>query len=209
MTHPEPAPREYFATHVTRYDRAAILLNSRFATAVQCVVHDLESREEVLELGAGTGLVTASIARGRKRVVATDRSPAMLERLEARLRTEGITNVAIQEADAMALGFPDGSFDAVVMANVLHLLPDPAVALAEARRVIRPGGVLCAPTFLHGQSPSARSVSWLLRLTGFPVVTRFSQASLARLVQDAGFGVLREVLVAGVLPIGHLAAQRA
>jgi ubiquinone/menaquinone biosynthesis C-methylase UbiE len=64
----------------------------------------------------------------------------MLEVLRERLAADGATNVVVETADAAALPYPDGSFDGVVMANLLHLVPDPARVLAEARRVLTAGG---------------------------------------------------------------------
>jgi phosphatidylethanolamine/phosphatidyl-N-methylethanolamine N-methyltransferase len=199
---------QYWRKHAGRYDHATRLLNRNFDRAVELVSRDLGDRANVLEVAAGTGLFTVHIARGHERVLATDRVPAMLERLKDRLRTAGVANVEVRLADALALDIPDASFDAVVMANVLHLLPEPSKALAEAHRVLRPGGVLCAPTFAHGESLGARLVSRLLALTGFPVVTRFSGRSLARLVRGQGFELASEDIVPGLLPIRYVVARK-
>src|SRR5262249_11861873 len=154
------------------------------------VAEEVRGRK-VLEVAAGTGLFTVELARTAAQVVATDRSPAMLDVLRGRVAASGFTNVEVRAADATAIEAEAVSFDAVVAANLLHLLPQPERMLAEARRVLRPGGLLAAPTFAHGYTRLARMISRLLAATGFPIVSRLRAGDLARLVGENGFTVTR------------------
>ncbi|MGC4106323.1 MAG: methyltransferase domain-containing protein [Thermomicrobiales bacterium] len=94
----------------------------------------------VLELAAGTGVVTRHLAEmlpSAVPIVATDLSQAMLDQAAA----EGIARpVEWQQADAMNLPFPDASFDLVLCQFGVMFFPDKAHAYAEARRVLQPGG---------------------------------------------------------------------
>lgn len=98
---------------------------------------------DVLEIGAGTGLNLAHYPGTVRRLVLTDPEPAMLDRLRPRLTrvAEGVAT-EVQVADAGQLPFADDSFDTVVATLVLCSVPDPAAALAEVRRVLRPDGRL-------------------------------------------------------------------
>lgn len=198
----------YWARHARRYDRATLALNRNFGRMAEDVAAKVAGLE-VLELAAGTGLVTRELARTARRVVATDLSEGMLAVLKGRMEAQGALNVEARAADATALDFPDGGFDAVVMANVLHLLPDPGAALREARRVLRPGGLLLAPTFCHGETLRARLVSGLLGLSGFPIRRRFRSAELAELVRDAGFEAVPGSPLPGWLPLGRPEGRKA
>jgi SAM-dependent methyltransferase len=96
----------------------------------------------ILELAAGTGVVTRRLASALPRdvaITATDLSQPMLDRA-AQVGT--IRPVVWRQADAMRLPFGDGAFDAVVCQFGVMFFPDKARAFAEARRVLRPGGVL-------------------------------------------------------------------
>ena len=197
----------YWRRHARRYDRVTLLLNRRFTAMADAVAESIRGSERVLEIAAGTGLVTARVAPAVRALVATDSSPEMLAVLRMRLTTGGLTNVEVQEADALNLVFSDGSFDAVVIANLLHLLPDPGRALEEARRVLGSGGLLAVPTFCHGETAVAQVVSRLLGLTGFPVVTRFAGAALQELVGRHGFEIENELLFPGRLPIRLVVAR--
>jgi ubiquinone/menaquinone biosynthesis C-methylase UbiE len=115
---------------------------------------------EVLEIGAGTGK-NLPFYRAAERVVALDPDPAMRARtqdavLEARVPVE------VVEGDGMALPFPDASFDTVVFSLVLCTVPDTERVLAEARRVLRPGGAL--RFYEHVRAADPRMARWQDRL---------------------------------------------
>jgi SAM-dependent methyltransferase len=95
----------------------------------------------ILELAAGTGVVTRHLAAGLRAgvsIVATDLNQPMLDRAS---RVGTARPVVWRQADAMALPFDDSTFDAVVCQFGAMFFPDKARAFAEARRVLRPGGV--------------------------------------------------------------------
>jgi ubiquinone/menaquinone biosynthesis C-methylase UbiE len=96
----------------------------------------------LLEVGVGTGRVSLPLHRRGRRLVGADLSRPMLERYRAKAAAEGLPPPAVLLADATRLPFADAGFDAVLEAHVLHLVPDWPKALAEARRVLAPGGVL-------------------------------------------------------------------
>jgi SAM-dependent methyltransferase len=99
--------------------------------------------------GAGPALRTFR-PDARIRYLAVDLSPSMLRRARARARARGLANVEFVEADATDLPVPDGSADLFLSYNGLHCFDDPAAALAEAGRVLKPGGLLVGCCFVRG-----------------------------------------------------------
>ena len=93
-----------------------------------------------LDVAAGTGGLSLPAARLGARVLATDWSPSMIERFEARVREEGLTNAEGRVMDCHALDLPDASFDVTGSQFGVMLVPDQARALREMVRVTRPGG---------------------------------------------------------------------
>jgi ubiquinone/menaquinone biosynthesis C-methylase UbiE len=109
-----------------------------------------QAEGEVLEIAVGTGRNLPLYPAGI-RLIGVDLSPSMLERAALRAR-ELHTKVELREGNAEQLEFDDNSFDTVVVTLSLCTIPNDRAAVAEARRVLRPGGkvLLCE----HVRSPS-------------------------------------------------------
>lgn len=119
-----------------------------------------EAAGEVLEIGVGTGknLPLYGVA---ERVVALEPDPAMRARAVEAARKAQVP-VEVVEGDAMALPFGDASFEVVVFSLVLCTVPDMERVLAEARRVLRPGGTL--RFYEHVRAADLRLARWQDRL---------------------------------------------
>jgi len=101
--------------------------------------------DTVLEPGPGSGYFTVEAARivgSAGRIVCLDIQPEMIAMLQARLDENGVANAHPLVGDATDLPLADGSVDAAYLVTVLGEVPDRVAALAELRRVLRPGGVL-------------------------------------------------------------------
>ena len=95
---------------------------------------------ELVELGCGAGFYTKVLAANASRVTATDLSDEMLE--VAKQVLKDCKNVAVEKADCEKTDFPDGTFDSLFMANLIHVIENPSVALRESHRIIKDGGLL-------------------------------------------------------------------
>ncbi|WP_257793734.1 demethylmenaquinone methyltransferase [Microbacterium sp. JZ31] len=112
--------------------------------------------ERILDLAAGTGASSISLARSGAHVVAADFSPGMIA--EGRRRHGDVRNLEFVEADATALPFDDAEFDAVTMSFGLRNVKQPQRALAELLRVTKPGGRLVICEFSHPPRPAVRGL---------------------------------------------------
>ena len=129
--------QEFFSSSAGQWDRLRDeLFGDRFHLAALAAFADPDW--VVGDLGCGTGQVSAALAPFVARVVAVDASAAMLQ--AARKRLHGFDNVDLRRGELEALPIDDGRLDAATLMLVLHHVPEPARALAEVARVLKPGG---------------------------------------------------------------------
>jgi phosphatidylethanolamine/phosphatidyl-N-methylethanolamine N-methyltransferase len=131
------------------YDRWAPIYDLVFNLPFQpgrkaAVAAATRAAREVLVVGVGTGLELPLLPPSVQ-ATGVDLSRAMLDVARRRVRRLGLSQVqALVEMDAQALQFPDASFDSALAPFVLSVVPDPAKALDEMWRVVRPGGEIVA-----------------------------------------------------------------
>jgi len=169
--------REFFATSAGQWDRVrAELFGTRAELAALPAL--LDDGWVVGDLGCGTGQVAASLAPFVREVVAVDGSAPMLT--AARKRLAPYRNVELHRGDLEALPLEAASLDAAVLSLALHLAPEPARVLAEAARVLRPGGKLLVVDMMpHDRTDFSESMGHL-----WP---GFDAESISAWGRDAGF----------------------
>lgn len=151
----------------------------------------------VLDVGCGPGSITLGFAEavGTGEVVGIDFQPSQVANAQALSAARGVLNARFEVADVNRLPFADGSFDAVFAHSVLGHLREPVKALAEIRRVLRPGGIVGVRDLDWGgriHAPATPQLEQYYALTarirqrngGDPFMGRHHR----RLLLEAGFG---------------------
>jgi ubiquinone/menaquinone biosynthesis C-methylase UbiE len=133
------APREAWDAIADGYDRSVAPQEADLANEALELV-GLKPGERFLDVAAGTGGLSLPAARRGATVLATDWSPAMIERFRARVREEGLSGAEGRVMDCHALQFEDDAFDVTGSQFGVMLVPDQARALREMVRVTKPGG---------------------------------------------------------------------
>ena len=170
--------QEFFSTAAGQWsDLRRRLFGQRFE--VQALVSLLDPDWTIGDLGCGTGELTQTLAAGVGQVIAVDDSEAMLEAARGRLNGRG--NVELRQGRIESLPIADGELDAATLVLVLHYLPDPAGAIREAARTLRPGGRLLVVDMLPHERAEYRQEMghvWL----------GFEPDEATRWLRDAGLG---------------------
>jgi ubiquinone/menaquinone biosynthesis C-methylase UbiE len=143
--------------------------------------------KDVLEIATGPGLLAKHVAPAARTMIATDYSDGVIA--EAK-KGDVPANLTFEVADAMHLPYADDSFDAVLIANALHIIPQPEQALREIDRVLRPGGILIAPNFVeHKGTLLSRIWSGILRIAGIRFAHPWSAQEYLRFLESCGWEV--------------------
>jgi ubiquinone/menaquinone biosynthesis C-methylase UbiE/DNA-binding transcriptional ArsR family regulator len=174
---------EFFASAAGQWDRLRQELFGR-ASALHALPAFLDRNWTIGDLGCGTGETAAAVAPFVTRVIAVDRSGDMLHAARRRLRDQ--PNVDVRRGELEALPIDDRDLDAAIVMLVLHHTPDPAAALREAARVLRPGGALLLCDMLpHDREEYKQQMGhvWL----------GFSTEKIDRLLAGSGFEKVRIV----------------
>jgi ubiquinone/menaquinone biosynthesis C-methylase UbiE len=150
---------------------------------------ELGSSARVLDLACGSGIYTRPLARalGARSVVGIDLSRPMLRNAQRLAARERLIGLQLVHGDALALPFRDARFDLVNCCGALHLFPDPARALAEMGRVLRPGG-RCTVAVVRRPGGLLAPVAAALAQLG---VASFTAGSLDELLRAAGLAGTR------------------
>jgi demethylmenaquinone methyltransferase/2-methoxy-6-polyprenyl-1,4-benzoquinol methylase/ArsR family transcriptional regulator len=174
----------YFAAHAANWDelRALHIAEERVETTIRDIIGKAPIYN-LLDLGTGTGRMLELLAPLAARAVGMDQSPQMLALARARLEKADLRNVQLRQGDIYALPFERDTYDLIIIHQVLHYLDDPARAVREAARALRPSGRLLIVDFApHGEEN--------LRVHHAHRRLGFAAEEITALMQDSGLDVI-------------------
>ena len=177
-----------------RKDRAAY-------ETMYALIRPVVKAKTVLELATGTGLIAKHIVNAAAHIEATDASAEMISEAKRDNRSAKL-HFSVQ--DMFSLPYADGSFDAVIVSNALHIVPQPEKALREIRRVLKDDGVLIAPTFTHSENSFSGKVrAFFMKLAGFPLHSRWTSEEYLTFLQQNGWTVRKSVVLKASFPLTY------
>ena len=153
----------------------------------------IDKNKKVLELGCGTGQLTIYLANSSKYWIATDFAHNMIKEAKKRFASN---KVLFEVQDATNLSSENKIFDIVVIANALHIMPEPNLALKEIKRVLKPDGILIAPTFVN-EAKINKLRLWLMERMGFRTFYKWTSKEYVTFIESEGFFVISNDIIAG------------
>ena len=177
-----------------RKDRAAY-------EKMYALIRPVVKAKTVLELATGTGLIAKHIVNAAAHIEATDASAEMIAEAKQDNRSAKL-HFSVQ--DMFRLPYADKSFDAVIVSNALHIVPQPEKALREIRRVLKDDGVLIAPTFTHSENSFSGKVrAFFMKLAGFPLHSRWTSEEYLTFLRQNGWTVRKSVVLKASFPLTY------
>ncbi len=159
------AAARYFAAHAEAWDsiRSLHVPESAVERAIETAMAD-QPLGTLVDIGTGTGRMIELLGPAAAQALGVDRSSEMLRLARVKLDKAGIADASLRQADMYALPLAEGSADSVIIHQVLHYAQAPAAAIAEAARVLRPGGRLLVVDFAAHEREELRTADAHLRL---------------------------------------------
>lgn len=190
---------KFYDAEVLRFSRDA------YEEMYQSMAKVLTKDMHVLEIATGTGLIAINIAPHVCTVEATDFSSKMIDAAKKKKAPE---NVQFSVEDGEHLSFADHRFDAVIISNALHIMPNTEAVLGSIHRVLKPGGLLIAPTFSHGH---LGDVTWklnrfILKIIGFEAQSKWTPEEFVDMIGSNGFTVRSWRVLRAAFPLVYLEA---
>ena len=159
------AARRYFEAHAATWDsiRSLHVAECEIEAAIVGAMAD-EPLGALLDIGTGTGRMLELFARTADGAIGVDRSSEMLRLARVKLDSAGIAGASLRQGDMSSLPLGDRSVDSILLHQVLHYAQAPGTAIAEAARVLRPGGRLLVIDFAQHDREELRNQDAHLRL---------------------------------------------
>ena len=190
--------QNFWDRNAERYDRFMRKDAAAYAQLYE-LLYPVVRRKTVLELATGTGLIAKNIVNSAAHIEATDASPEMIA--EAR-RDNQSAKLHFSVQDMFRLPYADGSFDVIIVANALHIVPEPEKALSEIHRVLKDDGVLVAPTFTHADNSFfGRVKAFFMKLAGFPLHSKWTSGEYLAFLRENGWTVRNSTVLKASFPL--------
>ncbi len=195
--------KTFWSRWAARYDKTMSGSQKLYKNITEHMKQVLNQDMTVLELACGTGLLSVKIAPMVKHLEATDFSEEMIKQAKNKPHS---SKLYFSVQDATALPYTPETFDAVIISNALHIMPDPQKALSEIRRVLKNDGILIAPTFTAAESISGRIRIRIMELSGFRVFHKWTPESYLSFLQENGFEIQQSKIIKGSLTLTYAEA---
>ena len=193
--------KNFWDKNAGRYDRFMRKDRAAYEKMYE-LIRPIVKAKTVLELAAGTGMIAKNIVNAAAHIEATDASAEMIAEATRGNRSAKL-HFSVQDM-MFCLPYADGSFDAVIVSNALHIVPQPEKALQEIKRVLKDDGVLIAPTFTHaGNSFSGKVRAFFMKLAGFPLHSKWTSEEYMTFLRQNGWAVRKSVILKASFPLTY------
>ena len=185
------AAERYFSAHADHWDsiRSLHVAESDVEAVMQTLLSD-RPIGRLVDIGTGTGRMLELFGPASQHAIGVDRSPDMLRLARGKLAISGNSHLELRQGDIMALPLSSGIADTVILHQVLHYIPAPEIAVAEAARIVSPDGRLMIVDFApHGREE--------LRMQDAHARLGFSDSQIAGWFDAAGIELVQTEQLAG------------
>lgn len=192
----------------TVYDFVVTAEENSYNEVARHIIKSINYEDKILELATGVGNVALELCPHCRHIEASDISEEMIRKANMNKAHSKYQNIQFTLSDACNIDCEDGTYDVVILSNALHILPDPDKAMEEIKRILKPGGKLIAPNFVHKETLRSSVISTLITSVGYPTKRRFSEDDLLEYISSHDFKIRRTALFNGAVPLAYVEAVK-
>ena len=197
--------KRFWDRNASLYDASRRSEKNAYDSMIERIRSLLGPDMNVLELATATGIIALRVADCCKKIEATDFSNEMIKIADSKEKPE---NVSFSVADATDLHYDAGQFDAVIIANALHIMPNPERALANIRRVLKRDGMLIAPTYMRSARFSEKIKVLIGMLIGFKTYSKWTEKEYLHFLEKNGWRVQKCEMFKATFPLAFVSAVK-
>lgn len=210
MDNQELNRKRFWNSYSKKYDSfIAKYANRSYIQLIELIKPEMEETPCILEIGTGTGIMAFEVNKLVQQVTAIDYAKEMIEIARSKKSKVGNENITFEVGSAYDLKYPNQTFDAIIISNILHQLKSPEDAIGEIIRVLKERGKVIMPTYCHGENLKSYVFSKLMSIIGLKVINRWSVNAFKRFVEDCGLIIKKEKIIKDKIPVNFIVALKA
>jgi len=186
--------KRFWEKQAKSYDKISTkVYEEAYRVSIKKAKEILEPKQNVLEIGCGTGIITFGVADSVENITAIDISPKMIEKAKEKNKRSDKNNIDFKVADGYELPYNDEEFDVILLFNVLHMVKQPERQLKEIHRLLKKDGYLITATDCYGDSVSLKERLLILlknlinKLGILPYLKNYTKSDLIDLFESNDF----------------------
>lgn len=184
-------PERYWDKTASKYDQLEKNDDRTYIEIIKRTKKHLKTSDIVLDYGCGTGRISNEIAEYARWIHAIDISSNMIGIAEKKAKERNIANINYAHATIFDERYKKGSFDAILVFHVLHLLEDEHIVLHRLNELLKPGGLLISATPCVGEKIVLRSLLFLAGRVGLvPHIRSFNIRTLNDTIEEGNFSIV-------------------
>lgn len=199
------ANKKFWDRNASLYDASRRSEKDAYDSMIDRIRLLLKPDMSVLELATGTGIIALQVADCCKQIEATDFSEEMIKVASGK---EKPSNLNFSIADATDLKYEARQFDAVIISNALHIMPNPQKALENIRQVLKDNGLLIAPTYMRSKRFSEKITVLIGRIIGFKTFSKWTEKEYMEFISKNGWNVQSCEVFKATFPLAFVSAVK-
>jgi len=187
------------------YGMKAAVNRKTYDKMIELIKLELAPDMKVLEIASATGEIAREIAPECGHIIASDFSEAMLERARSKGTPD---NLMWDLQDASCLTYTNESFDVVIIVDAMHVMPFPKEVLDQAKRVLKPDGVLIAPNHVTKGDIADTVKDGAKEMLGMGSYNEWGYDEYLDLIKSNGWNIVHDELIEGMMPTAYVVAEK-